>query len=413
MGATREGCSVPLGDGVGGSLEALREQNRLLVIDVLRRNGTATRGDIARITRLSRTTVASIVADLQARGLVAEPSGGTRSGARGRPAALLKLDPSAGAALGVDFGHRHVRIAVADLSSTVLAEEVVPLDVDNDADNALDVSTDLVAHVLGSAAVARERVIGAGMGLPGPFDGARGLINSTTILPGWVGRDPVGELASRLDVQVEADNDANLGALAELMFGAGRGHRDAVYVKLSTGIGAGLVFRGSIYRGATGIAGELGHVQVERDGAACSCGGRGCLQTVAGIPRLLALASEAHGSDLTVQGLIDLVHAGDFAARRIVGEAGRAVGRVLADLCNLINPEVIIVGGDLSVAGEPLLAGIRESIDRHALPGAAEAVQVKPAVLGERAEVLGALALVIGDTERLRSAGLAALSGVG
>jgi predicted NBD/HSP70 family sugar kinase len=154
-------------------------------------------------------------------------------------------------------------------------------------------------------------------------------------------------------------------------------------------------------------------VQVQPDGIVCNCGGRGCLQTVASVPTLLEAARAAHGPELTLQGLIELVEAGDFGARRIVGEAGRAVGRVIADLCNHVNPEAIIVGGDLSAVGEPLLAGFREAIDRHALPGAAEAVEVKAAVLGERAEVLGALALVIADTDRLRSAGLASLAGAG
>ena len=401
------------GNGVHGSLEALRERNRLLVVDTLRRHGTLTRSELARHTGLSRTTVASLLADLQSRGLVVEPPRGRSTGTRGRPPSLLRLDPSAGGALGIDFGHRHVRTAVADLSSTVLAEASAPVDVDNDADAALEISAELVEHVLEGAHLDRPRIIGAGMGLPGPFDRNRGLIHSTAILPGWAGRDPAVELARRIDVQVEVDNDANLGALAELMFGAGQGLSDAVYVKLATGIGAGFILGGRIYRGSTGIAGELGHVQVQPGGPVCACGGRGCLQTVAALPALLALAREVQGPELTAQGLIELVHAGDAGARRIVGDAGRAVGRVLADLCNLVNPQAIIVGGELSMAGEPLLAGMRESIDRHALPDIAKAVEVKAAVLGERAEVLGALALVIGDTERLRSAGLAALSDVG
>jgi len=404
---------VSTGNGVQGSLEALRERNRLLVVDTLRRHGTLTRSELARHTGLSRTTVASLLADLQARGLVVEPPRGGSTGTRGRPPSRLRLDPSAGGALGIDFGHRHVRTAVADLSSTVLAEAAVPVDVDNDADAALEVSADLVERVLDEAQLDRCRIIGAGMGLPGPFDRSRGLIHSASILPGWAGRDPAQELAQRLDVQVEVDNDANLGALGELMFGAGRGLSDAVYVKLATGIGAGLILGGRVYRGSTGIAGELGHVQVQRDGPVCACGGRGCLQMVAGLPALVAHAREVHGPELTNQRFLELVHSGDFGARRIVGDAGRAVGRVLADLCNLVNPQAVIVGGELSVAGEPLLAGIRESIDRHALPDVARAVEVKAAVLGERAEVLGALVLVIGDTERLRSAGLAALSDIG
>jgi len=399
------------GDTAEGSLEALRERNRLRVIDALRRTGTATRSELAQSTGLSRTTIATLLAELQARGLVvATPEGESRPAARGRPPALLRLDASAGAALGVDFGHRHVRVAVADLSSTLLAEAAAPVDVDANADEALELATTLAERVLADAGVDRGRVVGVGMGLPGPVDRRRRVINSATILPGWVGRHPAADLEERLGLQVEVDNDANLGALGEHRFGAGRDVSDAVYVKLATGIGSGLILRGALHRGATGIAGELGHVQVQADGVVCNCGGRGCLQTVASVPTLLASARAAHGPALTLGGLLDLVAQGDFGARRIVGEAGRAVGRVLSDLCNLVNPEAIIVGGDLGAAGEPLLAGIREAIDRHALPGAAEAVEVRAATLGERAEVLGALALVITDTERLRSAGLASLA---
>ncbi len=400
-------------DADHGSLEALRERNRLRVVDALRRSGTATRGDLARLTGLSRTTVATLVADLQSRGLVVPPAdvAETRSGGRGRPPALLRLDPSAGVALGVDFGHRHVRVAAADLASTVLAEAVAQLDVDNDAEHALDTAADLVRQVLAETGIDRSRVVAAGMGIPGPYDRRRHTVNSSSILPAWVGLDARAEFAQRIEVEVQVDNDANLGALGELTFGAARGLSDVVYVKISTGIGAGLILGGTLHRGATGIAGELGHVQMSPDGIVCNCGGRGCLQTVASTAALLAAARAAHGPQLTLAGLIELVNAGDFGSRRIVGEAGRAVGRVLADLCNQVNPEAIVVGGDLSGAGEPLLAGIREAIDRSALPGAAQAVTVKAAELGERAEVLGALVLVIADTERLRSAGLAALSG--
>ena len=322
---------------------------------------------------------------------------------------MLGLDPSAGVAVGVDFGHRHLRVAVADLSSTVLAERRVALDVDHAAEMSLDTAVRMVAEVLDEAGVRREAVIGAGMGLPGPIDARSGTLGTSVILPGWAGLAAGDELSRRLGMHVDVSNDANLGALAEVSFGAGRGRGDVVYVKLASGIGAGLVLGGRLHHGATGIAGELGHVQVDADGAVCRCGNRGCLETVAGLGPLLELLQPARDEPLTVAGLLELVEAGDVGAQRIVNDAGRAVGRVLADLCNLINPEAIIVGGELSAAGMPLLDGIRLALDRFAQPGAAEAVEVLPGTLGHRAEVLGALALVIGDTERLRSAGLASL----
>ncbi len=181
-----------------------------------------------------------------------------------------------------------------------------------------------------------------------------------------------------------------------------------IYVKVASGIGAGLILSGRLHRGTIGIAGEVGHVQVSRDGVLCRCGNRGCLETVASSGAMLALLRPTHGSDLDVAGLVELIGAGDVGAYRVVNDAGREMGHVLADLCNHLNPAAIIVGGDLNDA-PPLLDGIREALDRYALPSVARAVAVKPGELRERAEVLGALALVIGDTDRLQSAGLPAL----
>jgi predicted NBD/HSP70 family sugar kinase len=392
-----------------GALRSLRERNRVEVIDVLRRRGTASRAEIARTTGLSRSTVGSLVADLQARGLVVErevdaapagPSGG-------RPGVLLALDPSAGLALGVDFGHSHVRVALADLSSDVLAEADRALDVDHAAVQALDCAVELVDEVLAGAGVDRGRVIGAGVGMPGPVDRVTGEVGSSVILPGWAGLRPAAEVERRLGMQVEVDNDANLGALGEATFGAGQGVRDLVYVKLASGIGAGLILGGRLHRGARGIAGELGHVQVDPAGQICRCGNRGCLETIAAGPALLELLRRSHGSDLTNRDLVTLAADGDVVARRALEDAGRAVGRALADLVNTLNPELVVIGGDLPA--DALVEGVRDSIARHALPAAAEAVSVTAGVLGARAEVLGALALLIGDTERLSSVGLSAV----
>jgi predicted NBD/HSP70 family sugar kinase len=393
----------------GGSLGRLREVNRLRVIDALRRSGTASRSDLARQTGLSRTTVASVVADLQGHGLVVECADNSATTGRGRPPAMLRLDASAGAVLGVDFGHRHVRVAVGDLSSTVLAERVTELDVDGDALAALDTAAALAADAIAEAGIASDRIVGATMGIPAPFDRSTGRISSSVMLPSWQALRPAEELAHRLGVPIEADNDANLGALGEVRFGAGRGFDDVLYVKVASGIGAGLVLDGRLHRGATGTAGEIGHIAVLPSGPVCICGNRGCLEAVAAAGPVLAALRAAHGPHLSLPAMLALVAAGDVAASRVVNDAGRAIGRVLADLCNLVNPSAIVIGGALSLAGEPLLAGVRDALDRYALPGAARVVELKAGVLGARAEVLGALALAIADTEELRSAGLAAL----
>ena len=389
-----------------GSPGTLRLGNRTRVVDALRREGTASRSELVRATGLSRTTVGTVVADLLERGLAVEQPPAPEAAGRGRPAARVRLDAAAGAAVGIDFGHRHLRVAVADLSSHVLAERWLELDVDHEADDALAAAVDLVEGVLADAGIERERVVGAGMGLPGPIDARSGTVGSAVILPGWSGVDARDALAHRLGLPVEVDNDANLGARAEAAYGAGRGCTDLVYVKVASGIGAGLVLGGRLHAGAAGIAGELGHIQVTPDGAVCRCGNRGCLESVAAVPALLELLRPGRGRDLGMRGLVGLLDEDDPGARRVVTDAGRVLGRVLADLCNALNPQAIIVGGDLSAAGAPLFDGINESLGRYALPAVAESLRVVPGELGERAEVLGALALVITETDRVRSAAL-------
>jgi predicted NBD/HSP70 family sugar kinase/biotin operon repressor len=383
----------------------LRERNRVRVLDALRRQGTASRSELARLTGLSRTTVGSVVADLQSRGLVVEHADGDRQPGRGRPPVLLGRDRSAGVAVGIDFDHDRVRVALADLSSNVIAEDCADIDVDHEAADAIDAAVEMVSAVLVVANADEASVVGAGIGLPGPIDRRTGTVGSAVILPGWAGIHASEALGKRLGVHVQVDNDANLGALAEASFGAGRGLSDIVYVRLGSGVGAGLVMGGRLHTGAAGLAGEIGHVQVRPDGAVCRCGNRGCLETIASEAAIRALLLPAVGYDLTRRELLELVASGDLGATRVVNDAGLAVGRVLADLCNVVNPEAIVVGGELSEAGDPLLNGIREAVDRYALPGAADVVAVVPGELGERAEVLGALALVTQSTETLRVIG--------
>jgi predicted NBD/HSP70 family sugar kinase len=385
-----------------GSLESLRRLNRLRVIDTLRGEDSISRAEIARRTGLSRSTVSSLVTDLQADGLVVERSeAATAHGDQGgRPPILLSLDSSAGTAVGIDFGHRHLRVAVSDLASNVLAERELELDTDHSAAEGLDAAAELVAQALGDAGVDRTRVVGAGVGLPGPIEQSSGVVGSAAILPGWVGVAAAKEMKRRLDVPIVVDNDANLGALAEAAFGAARDASDLVYIKVSSGIGAGLILNGRLYRGAAGLAGELGHVLVDPDGLVCRCGNRGCLETVASSGALVELLRRSHSSDVSVPDMLRLAREGDLGCQRVIHDAGRAIGRAVADLLNVLNPEIVVVGGDLAGAGDILLDGVREAVARAALPAAAAACTVTAGVLGDRAQVLGAVALVVSESDR-------------
>jgi predicted NBD/HSP70 family sugar kinase len=383
-----------------GSLESLRERNRLRVIDALRQRGAISRSDIARQTGLSRSTVSSLVADLQAAGLVVERevAAAPRGPVGGRPPALIALDQSAGALVGIDFGHRHVRVAVADLSFTVLAERVAEIDVDTAGHDALDLAAGLAEQLLDEAGVERGRVLAAGIGLPGPIDRQSGLVHSGAILPSLDGIDSAAEMELRLGLPVHLDNDANVGALGEATFGAGAGVDVMAYLRLSAGIGAGLIIGGRPFRGARGVAGEIGHVLVDPQGPICRCGNRGCLETFAAAPALCELLRRSHGP-LTVPELLALAAEGDPGCRRVIHDAGRVVGRAVADLCNFINPDLVVVGGDLSAAGDLLLDPMREAVRRFAIPAAAEDVRITAGVLGHRAEVLGSLALAAHESD--------------
>jgi predicted NBD/HSP70 family sugar kinase len=384
------------------SLNELRELNRRRMLEALRQAGSADRAELARRTGLSRATVSALVGDCLASGLIVEESAPADAQLKGRRAAWLRLDPAAATAVGVDFGHRHVWVALADLAATVLVERRVELDVDADADASLDTAAQLVWDLAAVAGVDRERMLGVGMGVPGPVDHTTGTVRSSSILPGWTGLRPAEELERRLRLPVRLENDANLGALAEFTHGAGRTVDDMLYVKVASGIGAGLILEGALHTGATGIAGEVGHVAVAPLGDVCRCGNRGCLETVA------AVGAVARRAGVTPARLLELAGDDDPAVRPALEEAGREIGRVIAALCNAINPAAVVVGGELGAGSAQLIEAIGAELRRVALPRAGH-VPVKAAVLGARAEVLGAIAAALADRSWQRDAAVVAL----
>jgi predicted NBD/HSP70 family sugar kinase len=383
----------------------LRELNRLKVLEVVREEGTVSRAEIAISTGLARSTVSTLVGELQRAGLVVEREDARAGGqtGSGRPPLMLSMDPGAGAVIGIQFDHDYVRVAIADLSLSILAEGVKESDVDHDAQDGLAAAATLAEVLLGQAGVEASRLIGAGVALSGPVDRNTGLVSSSAILPGWVGVDAASWLSERLGVPVHVDNDANLGALAESVLGAGRGTTEMAYVMLSSGIGGALILGGRLYRGARGTAGEIGHVSVDETGAMCRCGNRGCLETLVGGAALTELLRRSHGEDITIERMISLAEEGDPGCQRVIADAGRTVGRVVGAICNEYNPERIVVGGELALAGELLLEPLKEAIGRYAIPAAIEDLTVVAGELGDRAELMGALALVVGQSGRVLS----------
>jgi predicted NBD/HSP70 family sugar kinase len=363
------------------------------VVRAVRLAGSLTQAEIARTTGLSAATVSNIVRELKDAGMVEV----TPTSAGGRRARSVSLSGDAGIVVGIDFGHSHLRVALGNLAHQVLAEETEPLDVDVSAAQGFDRAEQLVRRLAESVGADRGKIAGVGLGVPGPIDLESGTLGSTAILPGWRGTRPAEELRSRLGVAVHVDNDANLGALGELTWGSGRGVRDLAYIKVASGVGAGLVIDGKIYRGPGGTAGEIGHITLDESGPVCRCGNRGCLETFTAARYVLPLLQPTHGPELTMESMVRLAKEGDPGCRRVIGDIGRHVGSGVANLCNLLNPGRIVIGGDLAEAGELILGPIRESVGRYAIPSAARQLSVVPGGLGGRAEVLGALALALNE----------------
>jgi predicted NBD/HSP70 family sugar kinase/DNA-binding transcriptional ArsR family regulator len=396
----------------------LRQMNRLRVLETLYRYPASSRGDLTRHTGLSRPTVSALVEELVRAEVVEEqpaapedgpgpdsvrsapdaPDSGRRSS--GRRPSLLSLVAGAAFAVGLDFGHQHIRVAVCDLSGHPVVDHWASAEVDHAPLQSLDLAAELVHEALRSPELASERVLGVGMGLAAPVNKRTGRLQADGILPGWHGIDPASEMRDRLGIPVELENDANVGALGEKAFGAARDVDDFIYVRLSAGIGAGLILDGRPYHGFGGVAGEIGHVLSDPSGPICRCGNRGCLEAVASPVAVARLLQDSRGQPVSVKQLLELVAAGDRGARRAVADAGEAVGRVTSALVNILNPELVVIGGDLAQTGGVLLDPIAAAIERHSVAPAAGSVRVCAGMLGERAEVLGAAALVLAKSPR-------------
>jgi predicted NBD/HSP70 family sugar kinase len=385
----------------GHSLAQLRGSNLRAITALLGSAGPQSRADLARGSGLSRTTVSSLVSELLDRGLVMETEdrGTPYKGGSGRPPLLVALAPRPGEVAGVDIGHGHVRVAVSDRSATIVAEVETQTDADPHGNATLDIAAELVGQAADQADVPVSQLLTVGLCVPAPIDRRSARVDYA-VLPGWHELAPAHEFSRRVELPVVVDNDANLGALAEHQHGAGRGVADLVYVKLASGVGAGLVLGGRLHRGTAGLAGEIGHVLAREGGDVCRCGSRGCLETEVSTRRLLDLLRPAYGEDLDLPGLLRLDTDGDTAVRQVLADAGHTAGRVLAGVCTLLNPARIVVGGSLG-SSPTLVEGIRTGVDRYAHPEAAASCEVVSGRFGGRAELMGAIALAISRAAEL------------
>ena len=373
-----------------GSQSALRDRNRTRIVDALVDNGPSTQAELSRRTGLSAATVSNIV-----RRMLDEHSvTATETTSSGRRATSIRLRDDGSAVVGLDFGRRHARVVVVTPGYRVLAEETIELPLGYPALEGVSATRDVLDRLLAASDLDRSNVLGAGLGMPGPIDRRTGMVLQGTMLPEWIGVTTT-DLERVLELEVLLDNDANLGALAEVTWGDYAGVEDLVFLKIGTGIGSGLILGGRPYYGHFGVTGEIGHTTVDERGAVCRCGKRGCLETVASTTVMLDLLfprdPREHGTADIVRGALD----GDAGTLRVLQDAGAAIGTVLGNTANLVNPEVILIGGPLAETGPALLEPVVRSFARHAVPYVAEATMIAISSLGDRAEALGAASLAL------------------
>jgi predicted NBD/HSP70 family sugar kinase len=363
------------------------------VLRLIRDGDAVTRADLARATGLARSTVAQRVDALLAHSLVYET--GSSSSTGGRPPTILSFNDRSGVILAADLGATHSRVGVTDLAGDVLAERAADIKIALGPEAVLEWLQDRFEELLAELGHSAADVRGIGMGVPGPVSFAEAKAVNPPIMPGWDEFSIREWFAPHYDAPVLVDNDVNIMALGE-HWTSWRDTEHLLFIKVGTGIGCGIVVSGSIHRGAEGAAGDIGHVRISgHDDVVCRCGNHGCLEAVAGGGALAARLSAAGTPAENTRDVVRLVRAGDHEATRMVRDAGRNLGEVLAACVNFFNPGVIVIGGDLGAAHEQLLAGVREVTFLRSLPLATGTLRIVPSQLGDRAGMIGAAVLVV------------------
>lgn len=375
-----------------GSAE-VRAHNTSVILSEVWRKAPLSRADLARITGLSRSTVSAIAGDLVADRVLLESQGPI--GRTGRPPIALRIAPDRVHFLGIEMGNTGVELVRVNLVGEVLARHNRALSVETDPKGTLAAIGDLVQLVSSSVPVA-----GVGLAVPSPLDPNRPGMLSENILPAWRGVRVVDALSEALRAPVFLGNDANLGALAEHWWGAGRGVDDFAYVKVDTGVGAGLFMGGRIYGGAAGTSGEIGHTAIDPEtGPLCRCGRTGCLEARIGSGALLRSAKMALGDDApeSTTDLVQLALGGDPGSAALVEDAGRYIGIALANLVNLLNPDLVILDSVLTHAGDLLFEPLRAALHERALSACLDPSRVVSSELGREAVALGGATLVLNN----------------
>lgn len=363
------------------------------LLDLIRSGRARTRAELGQVTGLARSTVAARIHALKSAGLIVELQDAAPS-TGGRPPSILGFNSEAGLVLAADLGATHSRVSVANLLAEPMAETTAEIDIDDGPVVVLSWLEETFAALLRDLGRPMSEVRGVGIGLPGPVDFARGMAVNPPIMAGWHLYPVAEHCRAKYNVPVLVDNDVNIMALGEYWVMEPK-IEDFLFIKVGTGIGSGLILGGSLHRGTNGAAGDMGHVRATSEEAMCRCGNNGCLEATAGGGAIAAILRQSGHDASDTRDVVRLVEKGDREATRLVRAAGRLIGQVLASTVNLLNPALIMVGGDLAKAEPQLLAGIREVVYQRSTTLSTTDLQITVSSLGDRAGITGAAAMTI------------------
>lgn len=384
----------------------VRNFNKHAAVDLIRFAGKGlSRTDLAEEMGLTRAAVTIIINDLISSGIIVETESRTTSS--GRRPVVLEINPTHGLVAAIDMGANHLGVALGDFSARILDEVEVTFQIENGPEKCLNVADQVLKKMLGTRGLTPNDLSGVGVGVPGPVIADQGMVMAPPIMPGW-DRFPIRTtLEKKWKTAITLNNDAELGALGEWAYGAGRGEKNLAFIKVGSGIGAGLMINQQIYGGTTGSAGEIGHLTVDENGPLCNCGNHGCLEAFAGghaiasqATKLVAsgkrtLLSEKSLDALTAHDVGEAARRGDLPAQEILKRSGTYIGIAIAGLINLINPSTVIIGGGVAQVGDLLTTPIRQAVRERSLRASEHGVKITTAMLGRRSSLIGALVQAI------------------
>ncbi|MGW5861103.1 ROK family protein [Streptomyces sp. NPDC055239] len=376
-----------------GPLTRLRRSHEQAVLELLRKHGPLSRAELGDRSGLSRTTLHDIVAGLVGSGSVVTGTPHVEVRKRGRPVEKLSLNPAAGEVVGIDFARRAVHVAAVNFAHEVIGSASESHAADLSWPERIDIAGRLIAT---SGTAHLDALSAIGVGVVGPITDP-GSENARA-----QGIDGLPDLLRKqFGVPVLLDNNTRLAALAEAVWGAAADSSDVLYLRLSHGVGGGLVVGGALHRGRNGLSGEFGHITVDPAGRPCECGGIGCLETRASLDAVLNRYREAGGRADDLAGLLDAAAVGEPYALNVLERVGSDVGGVLAAVCHAVGPGVIVIGGELAEAGPALLEPVERALRQQLMPLVRQLVDVRRATLGDAGSALGGIALVLHESPLL------------